>query len=553
MLIHELQRGGFDLRHRRVERAEDMRAALTAERWDVVIADSALPQFSAQAALEVLRASGLDLPFLVVSGTPDEDAAVRVLKAGAHDYIRKDKLTRLIPAVEREMNDARVRRQQRAAQDRVWHLAFFDPLTGLPNRHKLVDRLEKLLCSDGDECVPFALLRIDINQFREIKNTLGHQRADAVVMEVGTRLGQTLREPRFVARLAGDEFAVIVPRVASHAEVAATARDIQCCLQAPVLIRELPIAVEVSIGAVFYPEHGSDPETLLQRADMALYSAKTADAGLVVYHNTAGQDGAARLARMAELRLAVTREELLLHYQPIVRLRDAAVAGAEALLRWNHPRQGMISPHEFIGAAERTGVIRTVSEWVLRAAVQQHAFWRQLGLELPVSVNLSARNLLDPELPNRVRRELCAHGLTAAAIAIEITESAIMSDSGRAIDVLFELRDIGLKISIDDFGIGYSSLSYLQRLPLDRLKVDRSFVMSMDRKPAGATIVRSTIELAHNLGLEVVAEGVVTGQQYETLCEWGCDAVQGYYVSPPLDAGTFSKWMELDRCRKRAF
>jgi diguanylate cyclase (GGDEF)-like protein len=553
LLIHELRRGGFDLHHRRVEGAADMQAALAAERWDVVIADSTLPQFSAEAALEVLQASGLDLPFLIVSGTLDEDAAVRVLKAGAHDYLRKDNLKRLIPAVEREMNDARVRQQHRAAQDRLWHLAFFDPLTGLPNRHNLVDRLEKLVCSDGDESVPLALLRIDINQFREIKNTLGHQGADAVLMEVGKRLGQTIREPRFVARLDGDEFAVIVPRVASHVEAAAAARDIQGCLQAPVLIDELPIAVEVSIGAVFHPEHGSDPETLLQRADVALYSAKAADAGLVVYHNTAGQDGAVRLARMAELRLAVTRDELLLHYQPIIRLRDGAVAGAEALLRWNHPRQGMVAPHEFIGAAERTGVIRPVTEWVLRAAVQQHASWQQLGLDLPVSVNLSARNLLDPKLPDRVRRELCEHSLTAAAIAIEITESAIMSDIGRAVDVLFELHDIGLKISIDDFGVGYSSLSYLQRLPVDRLKVDRSFVMSMDRKPADATIVRSTIELAHNLGLEVVAEGVVTRQQYERLCEWGCDAVQGYYVSAPLDAGTFSKWMEIDRCPKRAF
>jgi diguanylate cyclase (GGDEF)-like protein len=435
--------------------------------------------------------------------------------------------------------------ERKRAEDLVQHMAFFDQPTGLANRNSLYDCLHRAIRDHGGSGKSIALLLLDVNQFREINNTLGHHCGDLVLREVGQRLRSAIPEPDLVARLGGDEFAILSPNIAGAADLGALVQRIQDALHSPVMIERLPIAVEAGIGIALYPEHGTDADTLLQHADIAMYAAKKAGTGHVIYEATRNQHSAARLALMAELRVAIAQNELLLHYQPVIRLKSATVCGAEALVRWLHPERGMVPPDEFIGPAERTGLIHPLAAWVVQAAMQQAAAWRAIGLELPISVNLSARNLLDPTLPDRIKTLIRDHGVAPAGIAIEITESAIMTDTARAEEILLKLHDIGIKISIDDFGVGYSSLSYLRRLPVDRLKVDRSFVVNMTQNASDAMIVRSTIELAHNLGLEVVAEGVETEAQYDRLAEWGCDAAQGYFMSRALPADELTKWLYL--------
>jgi diguanylate cyclase (GGDEF)-like protein len=435
--------------------------------------------------------------------------------------------------------------ERKRAEELIQQLAFFDPPTGLPNRNNLYDCLDKAIRNHNGIGKSVALLLLGLNQFKEINNTLGHHRGDVVLKEVGHRLRNVIPEPCVVARLGSDEFAILLPDITGAAGLGSVVQRIQKALHAPVMIERLPIAIEAGIGIALCPEHGTDPDTLLQRADIAMYAAKKAGTGHVIYDATCNQHSASRLSRMAELRIAIDQNELLLHYQPIINLKSATVYGTEALVRWLHPERGMIPPDEFIGAAERTGVIHPLTEWVIQAAMRQCAAWREIGLKLPISVNLSARNLLDPKLPDRIKTLIREHGIAPEGLAIEITESTIMTDTARAEEILLKLHDIGIKISIDDFGVGYSSLSYLRRLPVDRLKVDRSFVMNMTENASDAMIVRSTIELAHNLGLEVVAEGVETEAQYDRLVEWGCDAAQGYFMSRPLPADALTKWLHL--------
>lgn len=433
--------------------------------------------------------------------------------------------------------------ERKRAENQVQQMAFFDSLTGLPNRNRFYERIHQAIHNSG-EGKSVALLLLDLNQFREINDTLGHHQGDVVLKEVARRLREVIVEPDVVARLGGDEFAILLPNLDDPIDLNAAVQRIQVTLHSPIMIASLPIAVEAGIGVALYPDHGADPDTLIQRADVAMYASKATGAGHVVYEAKRDQHSTARLARMAELRLAIDQSELLLHYQPTINLRDAMISGTEALVRWMHPKRGLIPPDEFIAAAEKTGVIHPLTDWVMQAAIRQCAAWRQAGHKLSVAVNLSARSLLDPQLPSRISASLRNHGVQSDCFAVEITETAIMLDTMRATEVLMHLHELGIKISIDDFGVGYSSLSYLRRLPVDRLKIDRSFVMNMTKNPSDAMIVRSTIDLAHNLGLEVVAEGVELEEQYAQLQSWGCDAAQGYFMSRPLPAEDLAKWLK---------
>jgi diguanylate cyclase (GGDEF)-like protein/PAS domain S-box-containing protein len=433
--------------------------------------------------------------------------------------------------------------ERKRAEDLVQQMAFFDQLTGLPNRNKFYERIGQTI-QNGGEGSSGALLLLDLNQFREINDTLGHHQGDVVLKEVARRLRDVIVEPDVVARLGGDEFAILLPNLHDALDLSAVVQKIHVTLNAPITIASLPIAVEAGIGIALYPDHGADPDTLVQRADVAMYASKASGASYVVYEAKRDQHSTARLARMAELRLAIEQDELLLHYQPTINLRNATISGTEALVRWVHPKRGLIPPDDFIGAAEKTGVIHPLTDWVIQSAMRQCAAWRKAGHKLSVAVNLSARNLLDPQLPAKLSASLRNHGVKSDWFAVELTETAIMVDTNRATEVLMHLHELGIKISIDDFGAGYSSLSYLRRLPVDRLKIDRSFVMNMTQNPSDAMIVRSIIELGHNLGLEVVAEGVELEEQYDQLQSWGCDVAQGYFMSRPLPAADLAKWLK---------
>jgi diguanylate cyclase (GGDEF)-like protein len=426
------------------------------------------------------------------------------------------------------------------------HLAFVDLPTGLPNRAGLFEQLCKKIREHGGRAATLALLLLDLGQLREIQHTLNPRQGDALLNEVGRRLRSAIPDPDVVAR-SGEEFAVVVGGLAGHIELGAIAQRVQNVLHAPIIIERVPIALETAVGVALYPKDGTDPATLLQRADIARCAARSRGIGHALYEPSFQQQNVAGLSRMAELRVAIDRGELLLHFQPMIDLKSHTVCSVEALVRWHHPALGMLGPEEFIGAAERTGLIQPLAVWVVQAALQQSATWAKHGLRLTIAINLSARNLLYPQLPERITSWMRDHGVRADAIAVEITESATMTDAARSELVLRRLNELGIKISIDDFGVGYSSLSYLRRLPVDRLKIDRSFVANMNRNFSDSMIVRSIIELAHNLGLEVIAEGVETQEQYTQLAEWGCNAAQGYFISRPLPADQLADWIRISR------
>jgi diguanylate cyclase (GGDEF)-like protein len=430
-----------------------------------------------------------------------------------------------------------------ARENKIMDLAYRDTLTGLPNRALFADRLQQALRMAPRLGTPVSVLLMDVDHFKYVNDTLGHQIGDLMLRELAGRLaGIVRRGSDTVARLGGDEFVVLLP--SDDLEGARrVARNVQKALEAPMTLDGHVVDCRVSIGIACYPEHGDTATTLLRRADVAMYSAKRLSTGLAVVDERDDENSRARLSLMGELRHAVEQDELLLHYQPKVQLAEPRELHVEALVRWQHPVRGLVAPSEFIPFAEQTGFIRAITQWVLAAAVRQCARWRRDGLRMNVSINISARDLLNPELAEQFAALLDEAGCRAEWVSLEITESAILDDPGHALRNLERLHALGCRISIDDYGTGYSSLAYLKRLPVNELKIDRSFVMGMVHDASDAVIVRSTIDLAHNMGLSVVAEGVEDEATLRRLRELGCDMVQGYHLSRPLAADDLVRWM----------
>ena len=408
-----------------------------------------------------------------------------------------------------------------------------DSLTGLPNREVFNSLTEKALadCPSGGKV---AVLLMDLDRFKEINDSLGHFNGDLVIERVGKRLRTVLREGDQVARLGGDEFAMLLPNVQAKDSVAGAAQRIQEALSEPFSVGGLALKVEASIGSALYPTDVDKAGKLLQAADVAMYAAKKAHSGHEFYSPDQHQYTPARLGLVAQLNRAMESGELVLHYQPKARLATGTVEGVEALARWNHPQRGLLFPDEFIPVTEHTSMIRPLTVHFLETALEQVESWSRQGIELNVAVNLSAQLLLDLQLPREIGRMLSRVGPPASKLEVEITESAIMSDPRRARRVLDRMREMGIRVAIDDFGTGYSSLVSLKQLPVSTIKVDKSFVMNMEADPDDAAIVRSTVALGHNLGLEVVAEGVETPGAWRELQAMGADIAQGYYLSKAL-------------------
>jgi diguanylate cyclase (GGDEF)-like protein len=428
------------------------------------------------------------------------------------------------------------------------HQALHDALTGLPNRSLFHDRAQQAILAARRQRRRVAVLLLDLDRFKEVNDTLGHHVGDLLLKEIGPRLQGVLRESDTVARLGGDEFGVVLPEVADPAEVEAVAERIIAALRPPIVTETLRLDVEASTGIALYPDHGNDADTLLQRADVAMYVAKGAPDGYATYSPDHDHYSPQRLGLVGDLRQAVTAGQLLLCYQPKVRLPSMSVAGFEALARWEHPEQGPIPPDEFIPLAEQTGIIKPLTLLVLERALLQCRHWHNAGRQIGVAVNLSARTIHDPEFPNEVERLLHAAQLDPRWLTLELTESTVMADPARSMETLSRLHGMGVELSIDDFGTGYSSLAYLKRLPVDEIKIDRSFVMNMANDDNDAVIVRSTIELGQNLGLRVVAEGVETAQVRDQLTVMRCDLAQGYLLSRPIPADEANHWLaQFDR------
>jgi diguanylate cyclase (GGDEF)-like protein len=430
-------------------------------------------------------------------------------------------------------------------------LATHDPLTGLPNRSLLKDRVHQALAATGRTGRCPALLLLDLDRFKEINDTLGHHHGDLLLQQVGDRLRGALRTSDTVARLGGDEFVVLLPDVPSSEAALGTAEKLLAALNQPFVLDDVTLDVEASFGLAVYPDHGDTFDSLLQHADVAMYTAKESHAGVCLYEPNQDVNSPRRLALLGELRQAIADEnQLTLHYQPKVQVATGEVAGVEALLRWQHPRHGLLGPMEFIPAAERTGLIRPLTLKVLDTALTQIRRWTEAGIELNIAVNVSTRCLLDSDFPDQVERLLAAAAVPAERLELEITESTIMSDPEQAMQVLTRLADLGIALAIDDFGTGYSSLSYLKQLPVHQLKIDRSFIMDMQLGASDEAIVRSSVDLARNLGLDVVAEGVETEQTWQHLADLGCDEAQGYYFSRPMPAGDLPTWITSWRERQ---
>jgi len=437
---------------------------------------------------------------------------------------------------------------RKAAEDALRHAALHDALTGLPNRTLLQDRLDQAINAARRDGQPLAFLLLDLDRFKEVNDSFGHYHGDLLLRQVGSRLRDALRASDTVARLGGDEFAALLPATDEIGAVSAT-HKILAALDAPFAVEGEQFHVGASVGIALYPEHGDDAPTLLRRADIAMYLAKRGRRGYAVYAPEQDEHSPRRLALIAALRAAIPRHELTLHYQPKVALRDwdGARQGAaytmEALVRWRHPENGLLYPDQFIGLAEQTGLIAPLTQWVLEAALRQCQEWRRAGRALGVEVNLSMWNLHDAGLVEAVTGLLARYDVPPEALRLEMTETTLMSDAPRALAVLTRLHEQGVRFAIDDFGTGYSSLAYLKRLPVDEVKIDRSFVRNMARDEVDAAIVRSTIELGHSLGLRVVAEGVETKDVHDALVAMGCDAAQGYYLSRPLPAADLEQWL----------
>jgi diguanylate cyclase (GGDEF)-like protein len=419
-----------------------------------------------------------------------------------------------------------------------------DELTGLGNRRQFSEAVGAQIAQLAPD-ERLAVLLLDLDHFKEVNDSLGHTVGDSLLIDVGKRLAEHVRRADVLVRLGGDEF-VIMLHDSSTTHSQGTAERLRTALQQVFHIDGIAIHVDVSIGIAICPDVAPTVDGLLQRADLAMYEAKAKQCGYVVYQPSDDDDLTLRLLLVQELRTAIESDELLLHYQPKVDLRSGRLAGVEALVRWNHPVRGLLYPDGFIAVAERYGLMRGLTLSVFRLALDQVRDWRAAGTLTKVAVNVSASNLLDAELPDQIQRMLEARDLPASSLVVEVTESMLMVDAEHALVVLQRLRAIGVRISVDDYGTGYSSLGRLRELPVDELKLDRSFIADMHVDERAAAIVYSTVQLAHSLGLTIVAEGIETANALAQLTTYDCDVGQGYFLSRPLLPEQLTEWLDAN-------
>lgn len=435
---------------------------------------------------------------------------------------------------------------RKAHHDALEHQALHDALTGLPNRTLLYDRMHdcrRRARRTGDR---FAVLVVDLNRFKEINDTLGHHIGDLVLQQIASRLTKLLRSSDMIARLGGDEFAILLSPVLDRFAVTNLSERLKRALDEPLLCKGLTLDVNASVGAAIFPDDGTDMTELIQKADVAMYVAKNAGLPMAFYDEDQDHHSVRHLTLMSltgELGRAIEREELELHYQPKISISTNQVIGVESLARWRHPEYGFVPADEFVAVAEHTGLIHNLTEWALRSSIEQCARWRAAGIDLTVSANLSAKTLQDNDLPQLIENLLDGYGVEPERLIMEFTEDAIMADTERCKANIVRLAEYGLKISIDDFGTGYSSLACLKALPVHELKIDTSFVRDMLDDEDHQTIVKSTIDLAHNLGLTASAEGVETVEILALLAVMGCDTAQGYFIGKPLPVPDFEDWL----------
>lgn len=546
LLVLQLESKCYTVIAERVETAAEMRVALDRQTWDVILSDYSMPAFDALTALEIMKEKGLDLPFIIVSGVIGEEIAVAAMQAGAHDYLLKNGLTRLAAAIEREQREAQVRAQFRQAMTEIETLAFYDPLTGLPNKTRFLRDLQNWI----NEVLPselFGIVLLDIDRYKNVKYGFGHLKSEQFLVAVAQRLQAWIRPQDGLAKVGEDRFVLLLTGLQSQHELAQRVAQIHQLMQDTFQVGQSRIYASASIGVVDSTNPCQSAEDFLRAADTAMHSARQ-QASRTVFFNTQMQaEELQRLQIEADLQQAIPLQQLQLHYQPIIALATNTLVGFEALLRWHHPVYGWISPGTLIPLAEQTGLIIPLGEWILLETCRQMQQWQQVfsnDFPFTIAINLSVLQLNQPDLATSIQQLYQCFCSQNVQFSVEITESALMTNAEMALGTLEQLRATGIKIGVDDFGTGYSSLAYLHQLPIDTLKIDRSFIHEITSNPKSFDVVKTIISLAHTLNLDVVAEGIETASQQEMLQALSCEYGQGYLFSRPLAPDQMANWMQ---------
>lgn len=549
LLCAELTNAGNDLTYKRVDCDLEMQAALEDSDWDIIIADHSMPSFSSIDALDVLKKSGKDIPFIIYSNVISEQMVVSAMSHGAHDYIFKGNFSRLLPSIVREMKNANMRRAKQEADSHIYQLAYFDELTGLPKRNLFCEKSSLMLPGLPDSRstdIFAAMYSIYMNHLMRINNTYGYAVGDTLIQQLAYRLSDCVDANCILARIGGSKFAFFKCNMRDHNEVQKFADRIMASIASPFIIDRLEFYVTLGIGISAYPEGGNDASTLLGNAENARSHAKKSyENNCKYYIKEMGEASSRRLVLETSLRKAVERGEMILQYQPVIDLKTGGFTAAEALIRWNHPEFGLLSPNKFIPLADETGLIIKIGEWVLYQACKQAKMWHGTSSNpISVLVNVSAVQLGQPQLKEHVANVLSKTGLHPACLELEITETVLMQDAETSINTLHDLKEMGIKIAVDDFGTGYSSLAYLKRLPIDILKIDRTFIRDLSINSDSSAIVTAITALAKSLNLTIVAEGVETKEQFDYLCIKKCDRAQGFLISKPLNTDAIARFLK---------
>ncbi len=548
LLVLELEMGGYQVTHQQVDTAIALRRALQNQQWDLILVDYSMPSFSAMQALAVVKEYQLDIPFIIVSGSIGEETAVEAMKAGVHDYILKGKLARLLPAIARELKDYQVRQERRQALKRIERLAFYDDLTDLPNRTLFLECLQECIKQSRYTSELFAVFVLDMDRYKSLKYGFGHEKGYQFLQEVARRLESCLLPYDTAARIGEDSFIILLRHLPNPNEAQQRSSYVWQVLHLPFVLNDSLIRSSASVGIVDRTIGYDRAQDFLRAADVACYNAKRRGVGQTVLFDARMQTEELDLLQLeADLQQAIQLKQFQLYYQPIVCLKTNRTTGFEALIRWQHPTKGWISPAEFIPLAEQSGLISAIGRWVLTEACSQLQRWQdQLESFLPLSmaVNLSGIQLTQPELVDEIQQLCVGFDLNKVQLKLEITESVLMKNAAIAIAVLEQLKQNQVQVCIDDFGTGYSSLAYLHCLPIDILKIDRSFVSQMLEDEKNHSIVRAIIALADALGLTVIAEGVETQAQLDGLRSLNCDYAQGYLLSRPMPAVAVADWLQ---------
>lgn len=498
--------------------------------FDLILLDLTLQDCYGVQTVRRMNAAAGHIPIIVLTGVSDDESAVMALRCGAQDYLIKGKLD---PGL--VLRSIRYSIERKRTESEIERLAFFDPLTGLANRRLLSDRLNQAILLHARKKLLFGVLFIDVDRFKQVNDLHGHDVGDLLLIEAASRFRSCIRASDTIARPGGDEFVILLGGITEHEQISLIARKILEKFREPIVLDDLNIQSTVSIGATVFPADGEDEKTLLRHADTAMYKAKEMGRDAVRFFDYKMNEALQRRSEVEScLGAAIDREEFFLHFQPQVSLHDGRVQGLEALVRWNHPEKGQILPGVFIPLAEKAGLIGKLGEWVLREACRQARIWNSSHLPgVMTGVNISARQFMDDTFVTLVESVLAETGLRPDLLELELTESVLMEQSDRAVRVLGRLRDMGVSLALDDFGTGYSSLNYLNLFPINRLKIDRSFILGINGRSDTAPIPRAIIGLAHTLGLSVVAEGVETSEQLDFLRHHQCDTAQGYFLGKP--------------------